>query len=119
MRPGAYVIKERLKEMDLNGVWASVCFPSFLPGFVGQRLTLWPEDEELAWAAMRAYNDWHLEAWAGEDPDRIIPNQIATAGRVGVVSRSGTLKAGCFCGPGASGTGSVSGTASSGLGSAE
>jgi predicted TIM-barrel fold metal-dependent hydrolase len=77
MRPGAYVIKERLKEMDRNGVWASVCFPSFLPGFVGQRLTMWPEDEELAWAAMRAYNDWHLESWAGEDPMRIIPNQIA------------------------------------------
>jgi predicted TIM-barrel fold metal-dependent hydrolase len=63
--------------MDINGVWASLCFPSFLPGFVGQRLSLWPRDEELAWAAVRAYNDWHLESWAGEDPDRIIPNQLA------------------------------------------
>ena len=77
MRPGAYDIKFRLREMDINGVWASVCFPSFLPGFVGQRLSLWPKDEELAWAAVRAYNDWHLESWAGEDPDRIIPNQLA------------------------------------------
>ena len=34
--------------MDLDGVWASLCFPSFLPGFVGQRLTLWPDDDELA-----------------------------------------------------------------------
>ena len=27
---------------------ASLCFPSFLPGFVGQRLTMWPDDDELA-----------------------------------------------------------------------
>ena len=63
--------------MDINGVWASVCFPSFLPGFVGQRLTLWPKDDDLALAAMRAYNDWHLEAWCGADPDRFVPQQIA------------------------------------------
>ena len=25
---------------------------------------------------MRAWNDWHLEAWAGPYPDRIIPCQI-------------------------------------------
>jgi predicted TIM-barrel fold metal-dependent hydrolase len=77
MRRGAWDAKFRLADMDLNGVWASVCFPSFLPGFVGQRLTLWPEDEDLAWAAMRAYNDWHLESWCGTDPDRFIPQQIA------------------------------------------
>jgi predicted TIM-barrel fold metal-dependent hydrolase len=63
--------------MDLNGIWASVCFPSFLPGFVGQRLTLWPKDDALAKAAMRAYNRWHLEAWCGADPDRFVPQQIA------------------------------------------
>jgi predicted TIM-barrel fold metal-dependent hydrolase len=53
-----------------------LCFPSFLPGFVGQRLTMWPSDDEVALAAMRAYNDWHLEAWAGAYPGRIVPNQI-------------------------------------------
>ena len=26
---------------------------------------------------MRAYNDWHLEAWCGAHPDRFVPNQIA------------------------------------------
>jgi predicted TIM-barrel fold metal-dependent hydrolase len=77
MRRGAWDIDYRVKDMDLNGVWASVCFPSFLPGFVGQRLSMWPEDEELAWAALRAYNDWHLEAWCAKYPDRFIPNQIA------------------------------------------
>ena len=63
--------------MDIDGVYASLCFPSFLPGFVGQRLTLWPDSDELALAAMRAYNDWHLDAWCGAQPGRFIPNQIA------------------------------------------
>lgn len=76
MRRGAWDIKERIRDMDINGVWASVCFPSFLPGFVGQRLTLWPKDGDLAWAAMQAYNDWHLESWCGAAPDRFIPNQL-------------------------------------------
>ena len=76
MRRGAWDIRARIADMDLNGVYASVCFPSFLPGFVGQRLTLWPADDELAFAALRAYNDWHLEAWAGAHPDRFVPNQI-------------------------------------------
>ena len=77
MRRGAWDVQARLRDMDLNGVWASVCFPSFLPGFVGQRLTLWPDDAALAKAAMRAYNDWHLDAWCGADPERFVPQQIA------------------------------------------
>ncbi len=76
MRRGAWDVTARLTDMDLNGVWGSLCFPSFLPGFVGQRLTTWPEDPDLAFAAMRAYNDWHLESWCGAAPDRFIPNQI-------------------------------------------
>ena len=76
MRRGAWDVTARLTDMDINGVWGSLCFPSFLPGFVGQRLTTWPEDPDLALAAMRAYNNWHLEAWCGAAPDRFIPNQI-------------------------------------------
>ncbi len=52
MRRGAWDIHERVRDMDTDGVTASLCFPSFLPGFVGQRLTLWPDDEELALVAM-------------------------------------------------------------------
>ena len=77
MRRGAWDVDARVRDMDVNGVWSSVCFPSFLPGFVGQRLTMWPEDEDLAFAAMRAYNDWHLEAWCGAHRGRFVPNQIA------------------------------------------
>ena len=77
MRRGAWDVHARVADMDIDGVYASLCFPSFLPGFVGQRLTLWPDDDELALAAMRAYNDWHLDAWCGAHPGRFIPNQIA------------------------------------------
>jgi predicted TIM-barrel fold metal-dependent hydrolase len=76
MRRGAWDIHERIKDMDVNGVYASVNFPSFLPGFGGVRLQQTSKDAELSEAAVRAWNDWHLEAWAGPYPDRIIPCQI-------------------------------------------
>src|SRR6202045_1929099 len=38
MRRGAWDIHERVRDMDLNGGYASLNFPSFLPGFAGQRL---------------------------------------------------------------------------------
>ena len=76
MRRGAWDIQARISDMDINGVYASVNFPSFLPGFCGQRLQLSTSDTDLALAAVRAWNDWHIEAWAGARPDRIIPCQI-------------------------------------------
>lgn len=76
MRRGAWDIRARLHDMDLNGVAASVCFPSFLPGFVGQRISLAPRDADLGLAAMRAWNDWVLEEWCGTDPSRMIPMQL-------------------------------------------
>ena len=76
MRPGAWDIHERIRDMDINGVYASVNFPSFLPGFCGQRLQLTTRDPDLALALVRAWNDWHLEEWAGSYPERIIPCQI-------------------------------------------
>ena len=50
MRRGAWDIHARIADMDLNGVYASLCFPSFLPGFAGQRLQLVTNDPELALA---------------------------------------------------------------------
>lgn len=76
MRRGSWDIHHRVKDMDLSGVYASLSFPSFLPGFGGQRLQLSTKDAGLALAAVRAWNDWHLEEWAGSYPDRIIPCQI-------------------------------------------
>ena len=76
MRLGAYNVDARVRDMDLDGVYASLCFPSGLVGFGGQRLQLESKDPELALTMVRAINDWHLEAWAGAYPDRFIPIQI-------------------------------------------
>lgn len=76
MRLGTYDIDARVHDMDLDGVYASVNFPSALAGFCGHRLQLGISDPELALAVVRASNDWHLEAWAGAYPGRIIPCQI-------------------------------------------
>src|SRR4051812_44469245 len=75
MRRGAWDIDARVKDMDINGVYASVNFPSGLPGFAGQRLQL-GHDPELGLAVVRAWNDWLLEEWAEAYPDRIIPCQL-------------------------------------------
>ena len=58
--------------MDINGVWASVNFPSGVTGFGG---TLFSEldDAELGLACVRAWNDWLFEAWHGPYPERIVP----------------------------------------------
>jgi predicted TIM-barrel fold metal-dependent hydrolase len=76
MRRGAWDIHARIHDMDLGGVWASLCFPSALPGFCGQRLQLGVADRELARAVVRAWNDWHLEEWCGTYPERMIPCQL-------------------------------------------
>ncbi len=75
MRRGAWDIDARVSDMDTNGIYASLNFPSFLPGFAGQRLQL-GRDPELGLASVRAWNDWHIDGWAGPYPDRIIPCQI-------------------------------------------
>ena len=36
MRPGCYDIDARIRDMDINGVWASVNFPSQITGFCGR-----------------------------------------------------------------------------------
>ena len=50
MRRGAWDIDARIADMDLNGIYASLNFPSFLPGFAGQRLQLMTKDPDLAMA---------------------------------------------------------------------
>ncbi|MCB0993671.1 MAG: amidohydrolase [Acidimicrobiales bacterium] len=76
MRRGAWDIDARIHDMDLNGVYASLNFPSSLAGFAGQRYQLGVSDPELALAVVRAANDWHLEEWAGTHRGRIIACQV-------------------------------------------
>ena len=76
MRKGAWDVDARIHDMDINGVYASVNFPSALPGFGGQRLQLNSKDNDLSRAVVLAWNDWHIDAWAGPYPERMIPCQV-------------------------------------------
>lgn len=76
MRRGAWDVDARVADMDLDGVYASLNFPSFLAGFGGGRLQTTTGDLELARVVVRAWNDWHVEEWAGRHPERLIPAQI-------------------------------------------
>jgi predicted TIM-barrel fold metal-dependent hydrolase len=74
MIPGCYDPAARVKDMDVDGVQASLCFPSF-PGFGGgifQRAT----DKELALLGVKAWNDFYIDEWCASAPDRFIPMAI-------------------------------------------
>jgi predicted TIM-barrel fold metal-dependent hydrolase len=76
MRRGCYDADARVADMDLDGVYATLCFPSLIAGFAGTIFAK-SKDAELGLAALRAWNDWHIEEWAGPHPDRVIPLQLA------------------------------------------
>jgi predicted TIM-barrel fold metal-dependent hydrolase len=76
MRKGSWDVASRIDDMNLDGVYGSLCFPSFIPGFAGQRLYNVAKDTELAVACTRAWNDWMLDEWCGYAPDRLIPSQL-------------------------------------------
>ena len=62
MRPGCYDIDARIHDMDVNGVWASLNFPSMITGFCG-RVYSQAKDAELGLAVTRAWNDWFYDEW--------------------------------------------------------
>jgi predicted TIM-barrel fold metal-dependent hydrolase len=71
MIPGCYDPAERVKDMDLDGIQAQLCFPSFA-GFAGTKFAE-AADKELSLACVEAYNDWMLDEWCAAAPDRFIP----------------------------------------------
>jgi predicted TIM-barrel fold metal-dependent hydrolase len=71
VRPGCWDVDLRVRDMDRNGVLASMCFPSF-PTFSGSFFSK-VDDKDLAYATLRAYNDWAIDEWAGSHPGRFIP----------------------------------------------
>src|SRR5271155_1935919 len=75
MRPGCFDIHARIADMDINGIWASLCFPSLVAGFCGS-VFIRSDDPELGLACLRAWNDWHADVWAATYPERIIPLQL-------------------------------------------
>jgi len=71
LRPGTYDVHERIRDMNANGVLASLCFPSF-PSLCGEKFFRHP-DREAAHVILQAYNDWHVDEWCAAYPGRFIP----------------------------------------------
>lgn len=70
IRPGCYNPKDRIADMDIDGVWGQLCFPNYAR-FAGHRFYLDIDDPELALVCIKAYNDYLLEEWCGYAPDRL------------------------------------------------
>ena len=71
LRPGCYDVHARVADMNINGIAASLNFPSF-SGIDGGLFST-SEDKSLALTHLRAYNDWHIDEWCGAYPGRFIP----------------------------------------------
>jgi predicted TIM-barrel fold metal-dependent hydrolase len=71
MIPGCYDPVARIADMDLDGVQAALCFPSF-PGFAGSTFFR-AVDKELALLCVKAWNDFYIDEWCATAPDRYIP----------------------------------------------
>jgi predicted TIM-barrel fold metal-dependent hydrolase len=73
MKPTCWDPVARLADMDVDGVVASLCFPSFA-GFSGTPFVREAtQDPELALLCVRAYNDFVCTEWAAAAPGRYIP----------------------------------------------
>jgi predicted TIM-barrel fold metal-dependent hydrolase len=79
MRRGCFDIHERVRDMDINGVWASVNFPSQITGFCGSVFSRCA-DPELGLAVTQAWNDWFYDEWYSPYPERIVPMGITFLG---------------------------------------
>lgn len=94
MRKACYDVDARVDDMNVNGILSSLCFPTIVQfdGFTFHGF----KDKQQALVLLRAYNDWHIDEWAGAHPGRFIPNALipawdmqATAEEVRRVARKG------------------------------
>ncbi|MBJ22799.1 MAG: amidohydrolase [Deltaproteobacteria bacterium] len=74
MRKGCYDPKERLLDMDRDGIEVSALFPS-VPGMAGTLFSE-AEDKSLALRCLETYNDWLSDTWCAADPNRFIGQMI-------------------------------------------
>lgn len=74
LRPATWQPAARVRDMDINGVAASLNFPSTTWGFAGR--VFMHLDHDLGLALVRAYNDWIYETWSSAYPDRFIACQV-------------------------------------------
>ncbi|MET0179483.1 MAG: amidohydrolase family protein [Novosphingobium sp.] len=71
LRGGCYDVHQRIDDMDVNGIAASMCFGNAIV-FDGQTFHQAP-DKMLALRHMQAANDWHYDEWCMAYPGRFIP----------------------------------------------
>lgn len=71
MREGCYDVHARIEDMNVNGILASLNFPSIVTFDGGLFYTF--ENKQNALTLMQAYNDWHIDEWCGAYPGRFIP----------------------------------------------
>jgi len=71
MRPGSFDTQARLADMDADGIYAQVLYPSVtLKG-----AKVYSEERELQLACVRAYNEW-IAGFAAPSGGRLIPQAI-------------------------------------------
>jgi predicted TIM-barrel fold metal-dependent hydrolase len=94
LRTGCYDVHERVKDMNVNGLAASLNFGSCV-GFDGGRFHK-AADKDLSLIHLRAYNDWHIDEWCGAYPGRFIPcallptwNMDATVAEIARIAAKG------------------------------
>ncbi len=74
IRPGMYETRARLADMDADGIYAQVLYPSVTLG--GART--YSDEPELQRFCVRAYNEWLAEFCEGAD-GRLVPQAIMPA----------------------------------------
>jgi predicted TIM-barrel fold metal-dependent hydrolase len=68
VRPGFWKPRERLADMDRDGLWASVMYPNMLLDVMMNQVEL---DPELRLPVLEVYND-HMSEFCATDPQRLI-----------------------------------------------
>jgi len=71
LRPGCFDVHERVRDMNANGVLASLNFPT-MAGFSARTFNE-GENKDIALVMMQAYNDWVMDEWCAAYPGRFIP----------------------------------------------
>ena len=71
MRPGSFDTKARLADMDADGIYAQVLYPSVT--LTGARI--YSDERELQLACVRAYNEW-IESFCKGSGGRLVPQAI-------------------------------------------
>ncbi len=71
IRPGSFNTAERLKDLDADGLYAQILYPSVT--LAGART--YSDDRELQCACVRAYNEWLLD-FCAPSGGRLVPQAI-------------------------------------------